>query len=102
VTTWPNRETRHVRYDGHFYNASDTSRSVERSGNFVLTFAFDDAGNIETITQTGVIEYVVVDGHRVPTIVGRATTDFTTDPPSDWTTPHATLATPDFVCDALR
>ena len=41
VTTWPDREIRHVRYEGHFYNASDTSKSIVRKGNFTLTFGFE-------------------------------------------------------------
>ena len=44
VTTWPDREIRHVRYEGHFYNASDTSKSIVRNGDFALTFRFDATG----------------------------------------------------------
>jgi hypothetical protein len=102
VTTWPDREVRHVHYDGHFYNASDTSKSIVRSGDFTLTFGFGPSGELVGLTQTGLFEYVVVDGHRIPTIAGRATTNFSTDPPEAWTTPHATTTTPDFVCAALR
>ena len=102
VTTWPDREIRHVRYDGHFYKASDTSKSIARNGDFTLTFEFDSAGELQALTQTGLFEYVVIDGHRKPTIVGRATIDFTSDPPTEWTTPQASPVTPDFVCDALR
>jgi hypothetical protein len=102
VTTWPDRETRHVRYDGHFYNASDTSKSIVRSGNFSLTFRFDETGALVELTSTGLYEYVEVDGHRVPTIAGRATTDFRPDPPIGRTTPHASTETPAFVCEALR
>ena len=102
VTTWPDRETRHVRYEGHFYNASDTSKSIVRNGDFALTFRFDSVGALVELTSTGLYEYVEVDGHRVPTIIGRATTDFTSDPPTGWTTPRASTETPAFVCDALR
>ena len=102
VTTWPDREIRHVRYDGHFYNASDTSKSIVRNGDFTLTFRYDDAGELVELTQTGLFEYVVVDGHRVPTIVGRSTTDFTSDPPATRATPRSSSETPAFVCDALR
>ena len=102
VTTWPDREIRHVRYDGHFYNASDTSKSIVRNGDFTLTFRYDDAGELVELTQTGLFEYVVVDGHRVPTIVGRSTTDLTSDPPATRATPRASSETPAFVCDALR
>jgi hypothetical protein len=102
VTTWPNRETRHVHYEGHFYNASDTSKSIVRSGDFAFTFRFDDTGALLELTQTGLFEYVEVDGHRVPTIAGRATTDFTADPPAGWNTPHASTQTPAFICEALR
>lgn len=102
ITTWPNRETRHVHYEGHFYNASDTSKSIVRSGDFALTFQFDDTGALLDLTQTGLFEYVEVNGHRVPTIAGRATTDFTVDPPADWNTPHASTETPAFICEALR
>ena len=48
VTTWPDREIRHVRYEGHFYNASDTSKSIVRNGDFTLTFRFDATGGFST------------------------------------------------------
>jgi hypothetical protein len=102
VRTWPDREVRHVRYTGHFYNASDTSKSIVRNGAFTLTFQFDASGELGELTQTGLFEYVVIDGHRVPTIVGRATTDFLVDPPVSRTTPHAVTETSAFVCAALR
>jgi hypothetical protein len=102
VTTWLDREIRHVRYEGHFYNASDTSKSIVRNGDFELTFQFDEAGALLALTSTGLFEYVEVDGHRVPTIVGRASTDFTLDPPITETTPRASTETPEFVCEALR
>lgn len=102
VTSWSDREVRHIHYDGHFYNASDTSKSIVRSGDYTLTFAFGPSGELVHLTQTGLFEYVVVDGHRVPTIAGRATVDFATDPPRARTTPHASTTTPDFVCAALR
>ena len=102
VTTWTDRETRHVHYDGHFYNATDTSKSIVRSGDFTLTFRFDASGALSELTSTGLYEYVEIDGRRVPTIAGRATTDFSSDPPVNWTTPHASTETPGFVCEALR
>jgi hypothetical protein len=102
VTTWPDHEVRHVHYDGHFYNASDTSKSIVRNGDFAFTFEFDESGTLLELTQTGLFEYVEIDGHRVPTIAGRATTDFTADPPARWETPHASTDTPAFVCEALR
>ena len=102
VTTWPDREVRHVRYDGHFYNAIDTSKSIVRNGDFILTFRFDAAGGLSELTSTGLFEYVEVDGHRVPTIAGRATTGFDSEPPTNRTTPHASTVTPEFVCEALR
>jgi hypothetical protein len=102
VTTWPDREIRHVHYEGHFYNASDTSKSIVRNGDFALTFRFGTAGDLLDVTSTGSYEYVVVDGHRVPTIAGRSATDFAFDPPLNRTTPHASTETPAFVCDALR
>ncbi len=102
VTTWPDREIRHVSYEGHFYNATDTSKSIVRSGNFALTFQFDETGALVEVTQTGLFEYVEIDGHRRPTITGRSTTDFTLDPPISRTTPRASTQTPAFVCDALR
>ena len=102
VTTWPDREIRHVHYDGHFYNASDTSKSIVRGGDFTLTFRFDTSGGLSQLTSTGLFEYVEVDGHRVPTIAGRSTTDLSSDPPTNRTTPHASTDTPKFVathCD---
>ena len=102
VTTWPDRETRHVRYEGHFYNASDTSKSIVRNGKFALTFRFDATGGLLDLTSTGLYEYVEVEGHQLPTIAGRSMTDFAFDPPTSRTTPHATTETPAFVCDALR
>src|SRR5215210_7695568 len=71
VTTWPDREIRHVAYEGHFYNASDTSKAIVRNGRFTLTFEFGRAGELLQVTQTGLFEYVEIDGHRMPTIVGR-------------------------------
>ena len=102
VTTWPDREVRHVRYEGHFYNASDTSKSIVRNGDFTLTFRFDAEGGLRELTSTGLYEYVEVAGHRLPTIAGRATTNFAHDPPISRTTPHASTETPAFVCEALR
>jgi len=102
VTTWPDREIRHVRYQGHFYNASDTSKSIVRSGDFTLTFNFDESGALVGLSSTGLFEYVVIGGHRVPTIAGRFSTDFSVDPPLGENTPHASAETPAFVCDALR
>ena len=101
VTTWPDRETRHVHYDGHFYNASDTSKSIVRNGDFALTFRFGD-WRASRVELDRLYEYVEVDGHRMPTIAGRSVTDFSSDPPTNRTTPHASLETPAFVCDALR
>jgi hypothetical protein len=71
-------------------------------GDFAFTFRFDESGALLELTQTGLFEYVEVDGHRVPTIPGRATTDFTADPPARRDTPHASTETPAFVCEALR
>ena len=102
VTSWPDREIRHVHYEGHFYNASDTSKSIVRGGDFTLTFRFDGSGGLSDLISTGMFEYVELDGHRVPTIAGRSATDFTFDPPTNRTTPHASLVTPAFVCEALR
>jgi hypothetical protein len=102
VTTWPDREVRHVRYDGHFYNAIDTSKSIVRNGDFILTFRFDAAGGLSELTSTGLFEYVEIDGHRVPTIAGRAMTEFSVEPPANRITPHASGDTPGFVCEALR
>ena len=102
VITWPDREIRRVHYEGHFYNASDTSKSIIRNGDFNLTFKYDADGELRELTQTGLFEYVVVDGHRVPTIAGRSMADFSSDPPTGSTTPHASANTPAFVCDALR
>jgi hypothetical protein len=102
VTTWPDRQIRHVHYEGHFYNASDTSKSIVRNGDFALTFRFDETGALVELTSTGLFEYVEIDGRRYPTITGRSTTDFTVDPPTGRTTPHAATETPAFVCEALR
>jgi hypothetical protein len=57
---------------------------------------------LSELTSTGLFEYVEVDGHRVPTIAGRATTGFDSEPPTNRTTPHASTVTPEFVCEALR
>ena len=92
VTTWPDREVRHVRYEGHFYNASDTSKSIVRNGHFTLTFRFDATGGLLGLTSTGLYEYVEVEGHWLPTIAGRSMTDFAFDPPISRTTPHASAA----------
>jgi hypothetical protein len=100
VSIWPDREVRHVHYEGHVYSSADTSRSIERSGDFKLTFALDANGVPTTITRTGVFEYVVIDGRRVVTHVGRDELSFATGPIS--ATPKAGDAVRQAVCDALR
>jgi hypothetical protein len=100
VTTWPDREIREVHYTGHFYNATDTSRSIVRGGDFVVALRFSADGSPETITRTGVTEYVVIDGRRVVTHAGRDVLSFATGPISE--TPKAGGDVREAVCDALR
>ena len=100
VTTWPDREIREIRYTGHVYNSADTSRSLVRGGDFVLTLRFSGDGSPETITRTGITEYVVIDGRRVVTHAGRDVLSFATGPISE--TPKAGGDVREAVCDALR
>lgn len=100
VARWPDREVRHVHYTGHFYSSADTSRSIVRGGDFNLEFALDAAGGPTSVTRTGVSEYVIIDGQRVVTHVGRDVLDFSTGPIS--ATPRAGSDVRPVVCDALR
>jgi hypothetical protein len=100
VAVWPDREVRHVHYTGHFYSSADTSRSIERSGDFTLTIWLDANGEPTGITRTGVFAYVVIDGHRIVFNVGRDELSFATGPIS--ATPKAGDVFPQAACDALR
>jgi hypothetical protein len=100
VTTWPDREIREVHYTGHFYNGSDTGRSIFRGGDFVVTFRFAADGSPESVTRTGASEYVIIDGRRVVTHAGRDVLSFVTGPVSQ--TPKAGGDVSAEVCDALR
>jgi hypothetical protein len=100
VTTWPDREIREVHFIGHFYNAADTSRSIVRGGDFVLTMRFDADGFPESITRVGVTVYAVIDGQRIVVHAGRDVLSFATGPMS--ATPKAGADVSPAVCDALR
>lgn len=100
VTIWPDREVRHVHYEGNFYSSADTSRSIERSGDFNITFSLDANGVPYAVTRTGLFEYVTIDGRRVVTHVGRDALDFATGPISG--TPKSGGDVVQAVCDALR
>ena len=100
VTTWPDRQIREIQYTGHFYNASDTSRSIVRNGDFVLTMHFAADGSADSITRAGVTEYVIIDGRHVVTHAGRDVLSFATGPISQ--TPKAGGDVSAVVCDALR
>ena len=100
VTVWPDREVRHVHYDGHFYSSADTSRSIGRGGDFIIEFSLDADGFPTAITRTGVFEYATIDGRRVVTKVGRDEFDFATGPIR--ATPRAGDALAQAACDALR
>ena len=100
VARWPGREVRHVHYDGHAYSSADTGRSIVRGGDFNIEFALDEAGDPTSVTRTGVTEYVIIDGQRVVTHVGRDVLDFATGPIS--ATPRAGADVRTVVCDALR
>src|SRR5689334_17069101 len=100
VTTWPDRETRHVSYTGHFYSSADTSRSLVRDGNFNITFALDANGARTTVTREGLFEYTVIDGHRLVIHSGRDEMSFATGPIS--ATPKAGDSLNQAICDALR
>jgi hypothetical protein len=100
VSVWPDREVRHVQYTGHAYSSADTSRSIERGGNFNLTFWLDANGDPTGVTRTGVFEYFVIDGQRVVSQVGRGELSFATGPISS--TPKAGDAVSQAACDALR
>jgi hypothetical protein len=100
VTLWANREVRHVHFLGHYYSSADTSHSIVRGGDFNIEFALDADGNPTSVTRTGVTEYVIIDGQRVVTHVGRDALDFATGPVS--ATPRAGADLRAVVCDALR
>jgi hypothetical protein len=100
VTVWPDREVRHVHYEGNFYSSADTSRSIGRSGDFNITFSLDANGTPYAVTRTGLFEYVTIDGRRVVTHVGRDELDFATGPISG--TPKSGSDVAQAVCDALR
>lgn len=100
VAVWPDREVRHVHYTGHAYSSADTSRSIVRGGDFKLTFWLDANGEPTGLTRTGVFEYVVIDGQRIVTHVGRDELSFATGPISS--TPKAGDAVREAACDALR
>ena len=100
VTVWLDREVRHVHYEGNFYSSADTSRSIERSGDFNITFSLDANGVPYAVTRTGLFEYVTIDGRRVVTHVGRDALDFATGPISG--TPKSGGDVVQAVCDALR
>lgn len=100
VAVWPDREVRHVHYTGHFYSSADTSRSIVRNGDFNLTFWLDANGEPTGVTRTGVFEYVVIDGHRIVSHVGRDELSFATGPIS--ATPKAGDTLTQAACDALR
>lgn len=99
VSVWPDREVRHVHYTGHFYSSADTSRSIERSGDFKLTFWLDANGEPTGVTRTGVFAYVVIDGQRIVFNVGRDELSFATGPISE--TPKAGNVMAEAACDAL-
>jgi hypothetical protein len=99
VSVWPDREVRHVHYTGHFYSSADTSRSIVRNGDFKLTFWLDANGEPTGLTRSGVFEYVVIDGGRIVTKVGRDELSFATGPIS--ATPKAGDSLTQAACDAL-
>ena len=100
VSLWPDREVRHVHYTGHFYSSADTSRSIERSGDFKITLWLDENGAPTGVTRTGVFAYVVIDGQRIVYNVGRDELDFATGPIS--ATPKGGDVLAQAACDALR
>ena len=100
VSRWPDREVRHVHYTGHVHSSVDTSRSLVRNGDFKLTFWLGPDGAPTGLTRTGVFEYVVIDGHRINTHVGRDAMDLATGSGSQ--TPRAGDAVRAAVCNALR
>jgi hypothetical protein len=99
VSVWPDREVRHVHYTGHFYSSADTSRSIERGGDFNLTLWLDANGEPTGFTRTGVFEYVVIDGRRIVTHVGRDEVSFAMGFLSS--TPKAGDSLTEVACEAL-
>ena len=99
VAVWPDREVRYVHFTGHYYSSVDTSRSIERSGDFTLRFSLDSTGAPTGVTRTGVFEYIVIDGQRITTSVGRDELSFATGPIS--ATPKAGAQLTQEACDAL-
>ena len=99
VTVWADHETRHVKYTGNFYSSADLSRSIPRNGNFELTLWFADDGSPVSLSRSGLFEYVVVDGRRIVTHVGRDELSFATGPIS--ATPKAGAGITQAACDAL-
>ena len=99
VAIWPDREVRHVHYTGHYSSSADPSRSIVRNGDFILTFWLDSNGEPTGLTRTGVFEYVIIDGRRITTNVGRDELSFATGPISE--TPKAGDRLTQVACDAL-
>lgn len=91
---------RHVSYTGNIYNASDTSESLPRSGTFMILLDFEGE-SLQRIVRSGLFEWVEVDGHRVPTQVGRYSVTFGSDGVEVASTPRFTNEPPAWLCEAL-
>jgi len=70
ITTWDNREFRHIVYSGFYVNASDTSKMLPRNGDFERTTWFDANGDAVRREQRGVQIWTVLDGKRVNLVIG--------------------------------
>lgn len=70
ITTWDDREFRHIVYNGFYVNASDPSKTLPRNGDFERTTRFDANGDPVSVIQRGVQIWTVLDGRRVTLVAG--------------------------------
>jgi hypothetical protein len=70
ISTWDNREFRHIVYNGFYVNASDPSKTLPRNGDFERTTWFDANDDAIRQAQRGVQIWTVLDGRRVNLVTG--------------------------------
>jgi hypothetical protein len=70
ITTWDDRQFRHIVFSGFYVNASDPSKTLPRNGDFERMTRFDANGDTISQTQRGVLIWTVLDGRRVNLVTG--------------------------------
>ena len=83
ITTWDDREFRHIVFNGFYVNASDPSKTLPRNGDFERTTRFDANGDTISQTQRGVLIWTVLDGRGVNLV--RASASTRPSPTTVWT-----------------